>query len=111
MAKNNMIAIDERFDELKRFVRTSIAKSNWRDDDIKDKRSLPELIADERSSRKMSFDELAKEAGISKAHVFEIEKGNCVNPTVSSLYKLSRALGIPFLILCNAAIRDMEIDV
>jgi len=47
-----------------------------------------------RSSLKLSLQNVADRAGMSKAHVWELEQGRAVNPTVSSLFAISRAIGV-----------------
>ena len=47
-----------------------------------------------RSERKLSLDDLAKAAGVTKSHVWEIEKGNSTNPTITTCINLARALGV-----------------
>lgn len=45
-----------------------------------------------RKSRKMSLQDVATEANMSKTHIWDIEKGNSPNMTVRTLVKLSIAL-------------------
>lgn len=47
-----------------------------------------------RANRGYTLDDLAKRAGITKSHVWEIEQGRSTNPTVATCVALSRALGV-----------------
>jgi transcriptional regulator with XRE-family HTH domain len=46
-----------------------------------------------RSNKRMSLQEVANLAGLSKAHIWEIEQGRG-NPTISTLEGLAAALGV-----------------
>ncbi|AWZ49005.1 helix-turn-helix domain-containing protein [Hathewaya limosa] len=48
-----------------------------------------------RNKRKLSLDEVANLTGVSKAMLAQIEKGKS-NPTVSTLWKISTGLKVPF---------------
>lgn len=48
-----------------------------------------------REERKLSMDELAKLSGVSKSMLAQIERGEG-NPTVSTLWKLSNGMKVPF---------------
>ncbi len=48
-----------------------------------------------RGARGISLGELAREAGISKSTLSAIEAGKA-NPTISTLWAISKALGVPF---------------
>ena len=50
-------------------------------------------ILRERKKKNMSLDELAKKSGVSKSMLSQIEQEK-TNPTVITVFKISRALGI-----------------
>lgn len=52
----------------------------------------------------LSLDEVAKAAGVSKSHVWELEQDRSRNPTVAMVYALAKALSVPFPILAAAAL-------
>lgn len=56
--------------------------------------SLGQRIAEFRAARRLSLQEVADAAGLSKAHVWELEQGRARNPTVGAVWKLSRALAV-----------------
>lgn len=47
-----------------------------------------------RNQRKMSLDDVAKAAGFTKSHVWEIEQGRARNPTVRAVWGIAGALGV-----------------
>ena len=53
---------------------------------------FPHRIRAARKARNMSFNDLAKSSGFTKAHVWELENGRCNNPTIRAVWSLSRAL-------------------
>lgn len=48
-----------------------------------------------RNERNLSISQLAKEAGISKAMLSDIEKGNS-NPTINTIWKIANGLNVPY---------------
>ena len=48
-----------------------------------------------REERKLSMEELAKFSGVSKSMIAQIERGEG-NPTLSTLWKISNGLKVPF---------------
>lgn len=66
--------------------------------------TLGEEIAVARANGRLSLQEVADAAGFTKSHVWEVEKGRATNPTVAMIDGLSRALGVPFLRLAQAAL-------
>ena len=66
-----------------------------------------ELLAARQRSR-MSLQEVADRSGFTKSHVWEVEKGRSRNPTVGMISGLSKALGVPFLRLAQAALNSSE---
>jgi len=51
-------------------------------------------IAELRAKRKLSLQEVADRAGISKAHVWDIEQGRQRNPTIATAVNIASALGV-----------------
>jgi transcriptional regulator with XRE-family HTH domain len=63
--------------------------------------TMARRVADLRRSQKLTLDELAERAGMSKSHVWETENGKASNPTVDTAVRLSRALGCSLDFLCG----------
>jgi len=61
-----------------------------------------------RSDRKLSLDNVAKLSGVSKSMLGQIERGE-VNPTVSTVWKISNGLKISFTQLMSRPESDIEI--
>lgn len=70
--------------------------------------SMRNIIKDERAVLGLSLQEVADRAGITKSHMWELEQGRAVNPTVWTVYGLSRALGVPFSKMAAGALNDTE---
>ncbi|SDF84232.1 helix-turn-helix domain-containing protein [Thalassobaculum litoreum] len=51
-------------------------------------------IRDLRKQHRLSLDEVARRAGCSKTHVWELEQGRAVNPTLSTALSIATALGV-----------------
>lgn len=47
-----------------------------------------------REQRDFSLQEVADRAGLSKSHVWELERGRARNPTVDTAVRLARAFGV-----------------
>lgn len=47
-----------------------------------------------REMRDMSLQQVADAASLTKSHVWELEQGRAVNPTVAAVWGLSRALSV-----------------
>lgn len=67
-------------------------------------RALGELIAQERRAAKLSLDDVAERAGLTKSHIWELEKERSVNPTVAACHGVATALGLSFEVVCDAAL-------
>lgn len=67
-------------------------------------RSLGEVIAQERRAAGLSLDAVAERAGITKSHVWELERDRSVNPTVAVCHGVATALGLSFEVVCHAAL-------
>lgn len=48
-----------------------------------------------RIKRKLNQTDLAKRAGVTQAYIAMLERGRNVNPTLTLLTKLAKALGVP----------------
>lgn len=70
--------------------------------------SMKLIIATERENQKLSLQEVADRAGITKSHMWDIEQGRSVNPTVRTVYGLAKALGVPFVSMAAGALNDTE---
>jgi transcriptional regulator with XRE-family HTH domain len=46
-----------------------------------------------RAQAKMSLDDVAKAAGMTKSHIWELEQGRSKNPTVRAVWAIASALG------------------
>ncbi len=72
------------------------------------KLSMRNLIMSERKRLGLSLQEVADRAAITKSHMWELEQGRAVNPTVWTVYGLSKALGVPFVSMAAGALNDTE---
>jgi XRE family transcriptional regulator, regulator of sulfur utilization len=83
---------------------------NGLEDNILDKLNL--VIAENlkrlREERKLSLDNVAKLSGVSKSMLGQIERGE-VNPTVSTVWKISNGLKISFTQLMSRPEADIEV--
>lgn len=70
--------------------------------------TLGEEVKLARSFNRMSLQEVADASGFTKSHVWEVEKGRARNPTIGMVSGLSKALGVPFLRLAQAALNSTE---
>jgi transcriptional regulator with XRE-family HTH domain len=70
--------------------------------------NLGEEVARARKSARLSLQEVGDASGFTKSHVWEVEQGRSRNPTVSLLAGLSRALGVPFHRLAEAALNTQR---
>lgn len=61
-----------------------------------------------REKRKLSLDALAKETGVSKSMLGQIERGD-VNPTISTVWKIASGLKISFTELMNRPETEHEL--
>jgi ribosome-binding protein aMBF1 (putative translation factor) len=70
--------------------------------------SMRQMIADERARLGLSLQEVSDRAGITKSHIWDLEQGRAVNPTIRTVHGLSKALGIPFVSMAAGAMNDTE---
>lgn len=61
-----------------------------------------------RLERNLSFGQLAKSSGVSKVMLSQIEKGN-TNPTINTIWKIAKALKIPYTVLIDKHRHDNQI--
>jgi len=66
--------------------------------------TLAEEIKTARSHARMSLAEVGEASGFTKSRVWEAEQGRARNPTIAMVAGLSKALGVPFLRLAQAAL-------
>jgi transcriptional regulator with XRE-family HTH domain len=70
--------------------------------------TLGEEIARARSAARLSLQEVADRSGFTKSHVWELEQGRTRNPTIGMVAGLSRALGVSFQRLAQAALNGLN---
>lgn len=75
-------------------------------DDIQ--RNFASNLRREREKRGMSLDQTAKLCGVSKSMLAQIEKGT-TSPTISTIWKISNGLKVPFTTLLSESDGDVEI--
>lgn len=68
--------------------------------------SFKKTIAAARAESGFSLQQVADLAGITKSHLWDLEQGRSVNPTVKTIHGLSQALGQTFAYLAQGAIND-----
>lgn len=71
---------------------------------------IQKRMAYARRARKMSLDEVASAAGMSKSHIWEMEKGRSTNPTVKAVWAISGALCVSPAWLLGINIDETPID-
>ena len=59
-----------------------------------DIKGLQRRMAEARKARGMSLEAVAQAAGMSKSHIWEMEKGSAANPTVNAIWSISGALAV-----------------
>lgn len=62
------------------------------------------FIRGQREALGLSLQELADKADCTKGHIWEIETGRSVNPTVLTVSNLARGLGVPVMAVFSAAL-------
>lgn len=68
---------------------------------------LGEAIKKRRAFRSMSLQDVADEARVTKAHVWDLEQGKSRNPTVQTLLGLGVALDVDPCTLAGLAFADL----
>jgi transcriptional regulator with XRE-family HTH domain len=69
--------------------------------------NLGAIILRVRTERGMSLQDVADEARLTKAHIWELEKGRSRNPTVETLLGIAAALEYSPIKLAAAAFEDL----
>lgn len=74
------------------------------------KNTLGKAIRANRRRAKMSLQDIASAAGLSKSYVWELESGKpgATNPSVKTVYDLATALGIEPTIMAIWAMADLR---
>jgi len=67
-------------------------------------------MAEARKARGMSLDAVAQASGLTKSHVWELEKGRSRNPTIRAVWGISRALAVTPAWLLGLAVDQSPID-
>ena len=75
---------------------------------MNDARTFPELIRYWREEARLSLSAAGKLAGITKAHLWELEQGRANNPTTQTLVGLARAYGASLPYLAHLAADALE---
>lgn len=57
-----------------------------------DVKGIQSRMAEVRAARGMSLEQVANAAGMTKSHIWELEKGRSSNPTVKAVWAISGAL-------------------
>lgn len=57
-------------------------------------RTIADRMSALREARNLSLQEVADSAGLTKSHIWELEKGRTSNPTVTTVVALARAFGV-----------------
>lgn len=71
---------------------------------------LGESMKLRRAERGMSLQDVADAADLTKAHVWDLEQGKCINPTVRSILGVASALHLDPAVLASLAIADVARD-
>ncbi len=66
------------------------------------------MVRDCRAKQALSLQQVADAAGLTKAHVWELERGKRVNPTVQTLAGLADVFQISPATLLRAAIEQLK---
>lgn len=69
--------------------------------------NLGQMIAAARYDNRLSLQNVADGAGVTKAHVWELEKGRTRNPKVNTLVGLAKALKLNPVELFKAAMKPV----
>lgn len=70
--------------------------------------SLATTLRTLRAERKLTLQEVADKLGVSKPHVWELEKGKSKNPSAETLVKLSDLFRVPIDTLLNNNVDSSE---
>lgn len=67
-------------------------------------------MAEARLARGMSLEDVAQASGLTKSHVWELEKGRSRNPTIRAVWGISKALAVTPAWLLGIATDQAPID-
>lgn len=68
--------------------------------------TLAELIRVYRTNNRIPLSRLAVDAGCTKAHLSDMERGLSCNPTIRTVHGLSVALDVPFPAVATSALKS-----
>lgn len=71
--------------------------------------AIAKTLATVRRERGLSLQEVADRAGLSKSHVWDLEKGRSRNPTIGTAVNLARALGVSLDRLTGLSTSEVEL--
>jgi len=71
-------------------------------------KELAERVATARRQKGLSVAKLAELAGLSKAYIYQIEKGECPRPSAQALFDIATALGTSIAHLLGRAAKGPE---
>lgn len=98
---DSLTRIDDAMEQLKRRIAEAIAEVA---DPTTPTPELGDFIRARREALGMTLEAVAKLAGCTKSHVWELEQGRARNPTVLMMYGLAQALQTPFPFMAKAAL-------
>ncbi len=101
-----MEKIDATLATLRQMIASRIATAA--DEAVPQVPPLREYVRQKRKALGWTLEDLARHADTTKSHVWAIENGRAPNPTVQMVDKLARALGVPLIHMCAAALRGEE---
>lgn len=70
--------------------------------------NLGKKLFESRRSHGYSLGDVARKSGLSKTHVWELERGSSTNPTISVLSRLADVLNVSLHALAYAAADDLK---
>lgn len=71
---------------------------------------MQQRMSDARKARGMSLEDVAQASGLTKSHVWELEKGRSRNPTIRAVWGISSALAVTPAWLLGLATDQAPID-
>jgi transcriptional regulator with XRE-family HTH domain len=69
---------------------------------------MQRLIIETRHDLSLSLQDVADRACITKSHLWNLEQGRSVNPTIKTIRALADALSLPFSTVAQGAINDVD---
>ncbi len=98
--------IDAALVSLRQMVASCIATAA--DEAVPPVPPLGQYVRQKRKALGWTLEDLARQADTTKSHIWAIENDRAPNPTVQMVDKLARALGVPLIHMCAAALRGEE---